>query len=225
MSYRSDYIGVHAPKYESIAKGEREGWSSAEETEDALSHVQRALKLPGMPAGGLVLELGCGDGCLSVELARHTPFEVHGVEIVPLALQLARRRADAAGVKLQLHEADVRALPWTDGAFDLAVDSHCLHCIVLNDRALVLAEVRRVLRPGGALIVMTMTGDPPAEMRPGFDPATRTAVRDGVAGRHFGTAESVAAELRAAGFTIADHWTVPALDAACNDEWIAVCIR
>jgi SAM-dependent methyltransferase len=116
----------------------------------------------------------------------------------------------------------VLELPWPDGHFDVVVDGNLLHCIVLDDRARVLAEARRVLRPGGALIVMCMAGDPPPSAQLTFDPETRCGIRDGVAGRHFATPEGLLAELTAAGFEIASQWLNPATnDTECDELVVA----
>lgn len=183
----------------------------------ALAQVRRALALPGVPQSGRLLELGCGDGCITVRLARELPFAVSGVDIVPLAVALAAQRE---GVELELRQGSVLALPWPDGHFDAVVDGNLLHCIVLGDRARCLAEAWRVLAPGGALIVMCLAGDPPPSAVFAFDPVTRCQIRDGVAGRHFATQESLLAELTAAGFEIAAHWLNPATHAEECDEMV-----
>lgn len=221
----ADYLGVHAGMYQRIAAGERAGWSAPAEAAGMLAQVQRALSLPAAPQCGRLLELGCGDGCLSVLLAAHLPFAASGIDIVPLAIDLARKRAARAGVTLELRCGDVLDLPWPDGSFDLLVDGHCLHCIVLDDRERFLAEAWRVLRPGGMLVLLCMVGEPPPDMPGSFDVVTRNVVLDGVIGRHFGTPESILAEARQAGFGCAAYWTWPAPDASANDDLVAVLVR
>lgn len=221
----SDYLGVHLPTYQRIAAGERDGWSSPADVAAAMASVRRALALPGAPDGGRLLELGCGDGCLTAALAGELPFAVSGIEIVPLALELGRRRLSAAGVLAELALGPATELPWPNGTFDAVVDGLCLHCIVPADRARAFSEVRRVLRHGGLFCVMTMIGDPPPDMARGFDPQTRCVVRDGVAGRYFGTEESVLAELRAAGFAIAEHWVEPPGSGEENPTLCAAAIK
>jgi 2-polyprenyl-3-methyl-5-hydroxy-6-metoxy-1,4-benzoquinol methylase len=211
---KPDYIAVHAPAYRRIAAGERAGWSEPADVAAALGALKRCLALTGAPTGGELLELGCGDGCLSVELARLPGFAVAGIDIVPLAIELAAQRAAREGVALDLHLGDVLSLPFDTGRFDVVVDGHCLHCIVYGDRARFLAEALRVLRPGGMLVVLTMAGDPPPEELPGeFDAATRTQVYRGIAGRHFGLPEGIIGEVQAAGFTVCEHWLEPDRDA------------
>jgi SAM-dependent methyltransferase len=225
MGYRADYLGVHQHEYERIAAGERSGWSTAEEAAQTLAQVQRALALPGVPREGRLLELGCGDGCLSVLLARTGGFQVAGIDIVPLAVELAQKRAAREGVALELAVGNVLALPWPDAHFDVLVDGHCLHCIVLDDRRRFFSEAWRVLKPGGALIIVTMAGDPPPGMPGEFDPLRRCLVHGGVAGRHFGTQDSVLAEARAARFELLAHWLWPAQTEMDCDDLIAALIK
>lgn len=97
-----------------------------------------------------------------------------------------------------------------DARFDIVVDGYCLHCIIGADRAKTLAEVRRVLKPGGLFHIRTMCGDPVcAGLRQGFDPATRTQNSSGFALRYLGRPEEILAEIEAAGFGAARSMLVP----------------
>jgi ubiquinone/menaquinone biosynthesis C-methylase UbiE len=103
-------------------------------------------------ASGNVLEIGVGSG---LNLAFYDPARVHKVTgIDPSAALLARAepRAAATSVAVELVEGHAENLPFADGAFDTVVITYTL-CSV-EDPARVLAEVRRVLAPGGRLIVV-----------------------------------------------------------------------
>jgi ubiquinone/menaquinone biosynthesis C-methylase UbiE len=103
-------------------------------------------------ARGEVLELGVGSG---LNLAFYDPARVTKVTgIDPSAPLLARAAPRAAGapVAVELVEAAAEQLPFADRSFDSAVVTYSL-CSV-DDPARALAEVRRVLRPGGELIVV-----------------------------------------------------------------------
>ncbi|WP_067143877.1 class I SAM-dependent methyltransferase [Microtetraspora malaysiensis] len=105
------------------------------------------VALAGDVAGRRILDAGCGSGPLSAAL-RDRGAVVTGIDASTGMLALARRRlgADAA-----LHMVDLRdPLPFADGAFDDVVASLVLH--YLEDWGPTLAELRRVLRPGGRLI-------------------------------------------------------------------------
>ena len=105
------------------------------------------LALAGDVAGRRVLDAGCGSGALSAAL-RDRGAIVTGVDASAGMLALAGRRL---GADADLHVVDLRdRLPFADGAFDDVVASLVLH--YLEDWGPTLAELRRVLRPGGRLI-------------------------------------------------------------------------
>jgi SAM-dependent methyltransferase len=99
-------------------------------------------------AGRRVLDAGCGTGPLSAVL-RDRGATVTGFDSSAKMLELARRRL---GPDAELLMADLdRPLPFPDGAFDDAVAGLVLH--YLQDWTAPLAELRRVLKPGGRLIL------------------------------------------------------------------------
>ncbi|MGA4803120.1 class I SAM-dependent methyltransferase [Streptomyces lavendulocolor] len=105
------------------------------------------LDLAGEVAGRRVLDAGCGSGPLSAAL-RDRGAVVTGIDSSAGMLSLAERRL---GDDADLHQVDLRdRLPFDDGAFDVVVSSLVLH--YLEDWGPTLAELRRVLRPGGRLI-------------------------------------------------------------------------
>ncbi|MEV6295722.1 class I SAM-dependent methyltransferase [Streptomyces sp. NPDC051896] len=105
------------------------------------------LALAGDVTGRRILDAGCGSGPLSAAL-RDRGAVVTGIDAGAAMLALARRRL---GDDVALHVADLRdPLPFDDGAFDDVVASLVLH--YLEDWGPTLAELRRVLRPGGRLI-------------------------------------------------------------------------
>ncbi|MEV4116035.1 class I SAM-dependent methyltransferase [Nonomuraea sp. NPDC049695] len=103
--------------------------------------------LAGDVAGRRILDAGCGSGPLSAAL-RDRGAVVTGIDASAGMLAIARRRL---GDDADLHVVDVSdRLPFADGAFDDVVASLVLH--YLEDWGPTLAEMRRVLRPGGRLI-------------------------------------------------------------------------
>jgi SAM-dependent methyltransferase len=123
------------------------------------------LALAGGVAGRRILDAGCGSGPLSAAL-RDRGAVVTGFDSSAAMLELARRRL---GADADLRVADLgRPLPFPDGAFDDVVASLVLH--YLEDWTAPLAELRRVLRPGGRLIASVdhpLQGHP--LVRPGAD--------------------------------------------------------
>lgn len=114
------------------------------------AHYERPamLDLAGEVAGRTILDAGCGSGPLTV-LLRERGAMVTGIDASPAMIALARERL---GDDVPLHVGDLaEPLPFADGAFDDVIASLVLH--YLEDWDAPLAELRRVLRPGGRLIV------------------------------------------------------------------------
>ena len=112
------------------------------------THVWRELARrhdPGRAAE--MLDAGCGTGGLIRRLAPRAPaWRWHGVDLLPLACELARERGVA-----DVRQAALEALPWNDGEFEAVVSADVLYH--LDDDAAGLRELARVLRPGGTLVV------------------------------------------------------------------------
>lgn len=106
------------------------------------------LDLSGEVAGRRVLDAGCGSGPLTAAL-RDQGATVSGFDLSPAMVDLAGERL---GDDADLLVADLaKALPYDDHTFDLVVSSLALH--YLEDWIAPLTEFRRVLRPGGRLVV------------------------------------------------------------------------
>lgn len=105
-------------------------------------------------AEGKVLEVAVGTGRnLSCYPAG---VELTGVDLSPRMLEIARDRAAGLGIPVTLLEGDAEALPFDDGAFDTVVCALGLCSIPDNRRA--VAEMARVLRPGGRLLLLDHVG-------------------------------------------------------------------
>ena len=106
------------------------------------------VRLAGDVDGLTVLDAGCGSGPL-MEALRSGGAVVSGFDLSPAMVELARGRL---GEDADVRVADLGApLPYPDGAFDVVVASLSLHYV--EDWASALGELRRVLRPGGRLVV------------------------------------------------------------------------
>jgi len=107
--------------------------------------------LPYLKPGMSVLDFGCGPGAISVDLAAAiAPGELHGIDMTESQIEMARAAAAAGGHKnATFRVGDVTELPFEDGSFDVA---HC-HAVLMHvpDTSAVLAEVIRVLKPGGII--------------------------------------------------------------------------
>ena len=115
------------------------------------ANILRLCRAEAKP-GRSLLDLGCHDGAWTMELARAAGADrVEGVEIVPEAAAAARARG------ITVHSFDLnRAVPLDDASFDVVHANQVIEH--LNDVDLFVAEVYRLLKPGGVAIVSTENG-------------------------------------------------------------------
>ena len=100
------------------------------------------------PPAGEVLDVGAGTGEIIARLAtRFSRARFTGIDLEEPHLDRARIRNAALGERARFQRADALALPFPDERFDLAVSRHLLQAV--PDAPRVLAEIRRVLKPGG----------------------------------------------------------------------------
>ncbi len=108
--------------------------------------------------GVRVMDLGCGTGTLALLAKEREPgCEVVGVDGDPAILELAAGKAEQAGVDIAFDEALSTDLPYPDASFDRVLSTLFFHHLMPPDKERTLAEIRRVLRPGGQLHVADFT--------------------------------------------------------------------
>jgi SAM-dependent methyltransferase len=140
----------------------REAPGSRESTARAL-----ALALP-LPATPRVLDIGCGPGMQTMDLAELLPgASIVAVDLHPAFVAETRRRAEERGVaqRVEARAANMTALPFDDASFDLV---WCEGAVYVMGLPAALAAWRRLLRPGGRLALteaVWLTDDPPQAVR------------------------------------------------------------
>lgn len=124
---------------------------------------QAVADLADLEPDDALLDVACGSGLFLRRLAAHVQ-RVAGVDLssvqVGLARRLLRERIEAGTAEVV--EGDAAALPWPDNAFSV-VTCNCLFCVAEAERA--VAEMYRVLRPGGRLVLATDFHNDPAAAR------------------------------------------------------------
>jgi 2-polyprenyl-3-methyl-5-hydroxy-6-metoxy-1,4-benzoquinol methylase len=103
--------------------------------------------------GGNVLDLGCSPGHLAMALVK-AGFEVQGVDLNPVWLA---KYAPGWPRRLRITHTNIEQapLPFASESFDLVIFTEVLEHIAITDPAVILGEIRRVLRPGGRMLLST----------------------------------------------------------------------
>ncbi len=141
------WYGENAPHYDELT-AENEAVPKA-----------RALELLDRQPGERYLEVAIGTAMTFAEVVAGSGVEgAYGVDLAPGMMDVARARLREQGVEhAPFSLADARSLPFPDGSFDVLFNSYMLDLIPTDEIPVVLAEFRRVLRPGGRLILVNLT--------------------------------------------------------------------
>jgi ubiquinone/menaquinone biosynthesis C-methylase UbiE len=120
---------------------------------------QRTATLARLQPGDQVLDVGCGTGTLALEVQRCVGSAGRVVGIDPGNEQIARARAKAArrDVPIEFQIGVIEQLAFADQTFDVVLSTLMMHHLPASLKARGLAEIARVLKPGGRLIVADFT--------------------------------------------------------------------
>jgi SAM-dependent methyltransferase len=133
----------------------------------------KALVRNGSP--GSSLELGCGVGRFSRYVAQQG-LRATGVDFSPVAIAKARERVVNDDVRPEFLVGDVTHLDALHGPFDVSFDVGCFHCLDPQGQRAYVAEVSRLLRPGGTHLIWALDSSPsdlslsPAVVKEAFAP-------------------------------------------------------
>src|SRR5271166_5032727 len=120
------------------------------------------LDAGGVAPGNRVLDVGCGTGTLTLAAKRRVGpnAEVHGVDPSEEMIARAKTKAARQGLAVALDIASAQKLPFPDASFDVVLSSLMLHHLPEPSRKQAVAEMGRVLRPAGRLLIVELVRKP-----------------------------------------------------------------
>ncbi len=134
------------------------------------------------PQAGLhVLDVGCGTGA-HLEVYRKAGCRLHGIDTSPSMLEIARRRL---GEDADLHLGDATDMPFANGVIDLACCMLVLHEMDHAIRMATLGEMKRVVKPGGHLLLIDFHAGPARPVKGWFVKPMIFLTELAAGGRHF----------------------------------------
>jgi len=140
-------VGKKARQYDEFSRKYRMG--------DFKEYASLAAQQVG--AGGSVLDVATGPGYFCIELARLSNPRIIGLDISNDLVEIARANARTAGVEVRFLEGNATAMPFPDNVFDLVFCSWSMKNF--KDPTTVLNEMYRILRRGGAALVVDLNRD------------------------------------------------------------------
>src|SRR5216683_7413000 len=120
---------------------------------------QRTATLARLQPGDAVLDVGCGTGTLAMEVARRVGRAGRVAGVDPGTQQIARARAKAArrNLPIEFQTGMIEQLPFPDQTFDVVLSTLMMHHLAAPLKRQGLAEIARVLKPGGRLVIADFT--------------------------------------------------------------------
>ena len=145
--------------YKGVAmEGPIAAWYTKLTFKDINRHKLMAARLADkIPAGGRVLEIAPGPGYFCIELAKLGKFKITGLDISKSFVEIAQKNALAAGLPIDFRQGNASALPFDSASFDFTFCQAAFKNFSQPVQA--IAEMYRVLRPGGQAIIVDVRND------------------------------------------------------------------
>ncbi len=148
---------INTADMDAIKTRQKAMWMSGDYVTFATYLVDGAMDFlasSNIPAGAKVLDVGCGAGQTALPMARKGS-RVTGIDLASNLVEAARKRAQAEGLAVQFDEGDAEDLPYESASFDISFS--LIGAMFAPQPHLVAAELARVCRPGGRIIMGNWT--------------------------------------------------------------------
>ncbi len=129
---------------------------------------EKLVRLARLKSSESVLDVGCGTGALAIAAKRcvGATGAVYGIDASPEMITRADKKARKAGVEVVFKNGAAQALPFPDAQFDAVLTTMVLHHLPSKSRQQLACEIRRVLKPGGRVLVADFAGSEQATKSP-----------------------------------------------------------
>ena len=140
------------------------GWRASNydaATQFEVEHHLEAVRRAAIQIGQHVLEVACGTGRATIDLARAVGSEgrLDALDLTQIMLDKARSKVETLGLQKHVHfkQGDARHLPYDENTFDVLYNGYMFDLIPLDGFVPILKEFIRVLKPGGKLVLVNMS--------------------------------------------------------------------
>jgi ubiquinone/menaquinone biosynthesis C-methylase UbiE len=119
---------------------------------------EETVNLAQMKAGDCVLEIGCGTGTLTLAAKRKAgpSGKAFGIDIIPGMIEASQRKAAEANEEITFRSGSIDDIPFSENQFDVVMCSFMIFHMSETTRRKGIAEIHRVLKPQGRLLVLDM---------------------------------------------------------------------
>jgi len=153
-------------------------WDSGISPPELLDFIEKHPSTGSGQVPRKAIDIGCGTGTNVITLAQ-AGWQVTGVDFVPRAIRMAKRKARQAGIAAELHVRDASNLTGISGPFDLALDMGCFHSLG-DKKADYLSELERILAPGGHWLMYAFFKPDPLHSGPRLAEADLELIPDSI---------------------------------------------
>lgn len=124
------------------------------------SFRRKLIDLARLKVGDSVLDVGCGTGTVAIVAKERVgqSGRVFGIDASPEMIDRAARKARRAGIEIDFRNERVEAMPFEDAQFNAVLSTLMLHHLPRKVREQAIREMRRVLKPGGRVLIVDFGG-------------------------------------------------------------------